>query len=75
VIDGSRPSCQYRVLGSVFAIDGDNGLEALRQRAALEGATGVYDIQCKDASRATLVGSQRRVRCVGRVYVCDGGKG
>jgi hypothetical protein len=74
IINGSRPACAYQVIGSVFANVTEGGLETLRQRAALEGATGVYDIECKDASR-TLVGGHTDVRtgCSGRVYVCPAG--
>lgn len=76
IINGSRPACAYEVVGSVFANVTEGGLEALRQRAALEGATGVYDIECKDASR-TLVGGHTdfRTGCSGRVYVCPRGGG
>lgn len=74
IIDGSRPKCAYRVLGSVFTLDAENGLEALRERAALEGATGVYDIDCKSSERTTMFGTAVHTGCSGRVYVCGDAK-
>ncbi len=67
ILDPSRPSCAYDVIGTVFAKSRD----ALGDRAAAVGADGVYDVQCLIHNDGGMVQASLS-DCAGRVYVCRG---
>lgn len=68
ILDPSRPTCDYDVIGTVFTTSKDE----LAARAAAVGGDGVYDVQCALHNDGGIV-QARLADCAGRVFVCKGG--